>query len=204
VLTKFDLRKDLKHLYSPSAKEPQIIDVPEMKSIMIDGLGEPNSQGFQDSINILYGLSYTLKFMIRKVQSVDYPVMPLEGLWWTEAGKFDMQNMKKWKWTLMIMQPKYVTKELFGSAADELKKKKNPALLPKARLESFHEGLAVQIMHIGPYSAEGPAIEKLHKYAEEKGYEIRGKHHEIYMSDPRRTAASKLKTILRNSVEKAR
>jgi len=198
-MKKIDFKKELKHLYSPSAKEAAIIEVPKMDFLMVDGQGDPNTaQEYKDAIEALYAVSYALKFMIKKGGDVDYVVMPLEGLWWTEdMTKFTMGNKDAWKWTSMIMQPPYVTQELVQKALKQVEERRNLPALSKMRFESFHEGLSVQIMHIGPYSAEGPTIERLHKFIREKGYGLRGKHHEIYQSDPRRSKPGKLKTIIR-------
>ena len=199
-MTKIDLKKELKHLYSASAKEAAVVEVPEMNFLMIDGSGDPDaSEEFQDAVGALYGLSYTLKFMIKKGErALDYKVMPLEGLWWVEGEEaFDIDRRELWRWTLMIMQPEFVTAELVERAAEEVERKKSPPALEKARFESFREGLSAQIMHVGPYCDEGPTIERLHAFIRESGRQPRGKHHEIYMGDPRRTAPERLKTILR-------
>lgn len=206
-MKKIDLKKELKHLYNPSTKEISIVDVPKMNFLMIDGKGDPNtSQEYKEAIEALYTVSYSLKFMIKKGETaIDYVVMPLEGLWWTDdMAQFSTENKGIWKWTAMIMQPEYVTKDLVTKAFEQVEKKKNPPALSKMRFESFHEGLSAQIMHIGPYSAEGPTIKKLHSFIKEKGYEFDGlvqKHHEIYLSDPRRTAPEKMKTIIRQPME---
>jgi len=202
-MAKIDLKKELKHLYKPSAKEVVVVDVPKMNFLMIDGSGDPNTaQEYQDAIEALYAVSYALKFMVKRGETaIDYAVMPLEGLWWTDdMSQFSTENKDIWKWTAMIMQPEYVTKDLVDEALPQVKKKKNPPALSKIRFESFHEGLAAQIMHIGPYAAEAPTIEKMHDFAKENGYELRGKHHEIYLSDPRRTAPEKMKTVIRQPV----
>ena len=202
-MKKIDFKKELKHLYNPSAKEVVIIDVPSMNFLMIDGVGDPNtSQDYKDAVEALYALSYSLKFMIKNGKTaIDYGVMPLEGLWWTDdMAEFNMENKDIWKWTAMIVQPEYATKDLFGKALEQVAKKKNPAALSKVRFENFHEGLSVQIMHIGPYSAEAPTIDKIRDFIEEKGYKLNGKHHEIYLSDPRKTASEKMKTVIRQAV----
>jgi hypothetical protein len=202
-MAKIDLKKELKHLYKPSAKEVVVVDVPEMDFLMIDGSGDPNTaQEYQDAVETLYAVSYALKFMVKKsAAAIDYAVMPLEGLWWTEdMREFSVDNKDIWKWTMMIMQPEYVTKELLEEALPQVEKKKNPPALSKIRFESYHEGLAVQIMHIGPFSAEGPTIERMHAFAKDSGYGLKGKHHEIYLSDPRRAAPEKMKTVLRQPV----
>lgn len=203
-MPKIDLKKEFKHLYNPSAKEVAIIDIPRMNFLMIDGVGDPNkAQEFKDAVEALYSVSYALKFMIKKGKTaIDYSVMPLEGLWWVDdTSKFSIEDKDAWKWTVMIMQPEFVTKDLFKKALEQVGKKKNLFALSKMRFEDFHEGLSAQIMHIGPYSAEGPTIKKLHNFIREKGYELRGRHHEIYLSDPRKSAPERMKTIIRQPVE---
>ncbi|HEC35301.1 MAG TPA: hypothetical protein ENI39_02060 [Anaerolineae bacterium] len=203
-MSKVDLKKDLKHLYNPSAKEVSVVDVPPMNFLMIDGAGDPNvSLEYRQAMEALFSLSYALKFRIKKCNGLDYAVMPLEGLWWTDdPSQFSMNNKGIWKWTAMIMQPEYVTGELLAEALAEVRKKKDLAVLDRVRFESYHEGLSAQIMHIGPYAAEEPTIARLHRFIRENGYELRGKHHEIYLSDPRRTAPEKLRTVLRQPVQK--
>ena len=202
-MQKIDYKKELKHLYRPSTKKCALVEVPAMNFLMIDGTGDPNTaQAYKDAIEALYAVSYALKFMIKKgEQAVDYGVMPLEGLWRVEdMAEFDVNHNENWLWTAMIMQPEYVTAELVEVAKEATAKKKNPTALPKLRFEAFAEGLAAQIMHIGPYAEEAPTITKLHEYIAELGRERRGKHHEIYLSDARRTAPEKLKTIVRQPV----
>lgn len=205
-----DLKKEYKFLYAPSAKKVELVDVPALQFARIDGEVKPgdapaDSTDFQDSVSALYGISFTLRFVfkLRKVDPVDYPVMALEGLWWVDSPDFDINDRSKtWFFTLMIMQPSIITCEAYQEALAHLRKKKNSPALEKMRLESFHEGTSVQIMHIGPYASEPQTIEKLLTYASEQGYRLHGKHHEIYMGDPRRAQADKLKTILRYPVEK--
>lgn len=202
-MEKVDLRKEFKYLYNPSAKEPEIVEVPDMKLLMVDGEGDPNnSQTFQDAVDVLYSVSYTLKFMMKNAGKADWTVMPLEGLWWMDdpAG-FSMENKDAWKWTLMLMQPSFVTESDVREAIEQVSKKKDLPALSKLRFETLKGGPAAQIMHIGPYEAEPPTIEKLHKFVEESGHKLRGKHHEIYLGDPRRTAPEKLKTVLRHPIE---
>jgi hypothetical protein len=203
-VTKIDLRKELKQLYNPPAKEVALVEVPGMNFLMIDGSGNPNtSQEYKDALEALYNLSYTLKFLIKKEMAIDYPVMALEGLWWTNNMlEFSMDNKDIWQWTSMIVQPEYVTAELVTRVCEELKKKKDLPALSKLRFERFHEGLSAQIMHLGPFAAEKPTIEKLYAFIKEHGYEFNGKHHEIYLSDPRRAAPEKFKTVLRQPVKR--
>jgi hypothetical protein len=203
-MQKIDFKKRLKQLYSAPAKTPVIIEVPEMSFAMIDGAGDPNtSEDFRRAVEALFSVSYTLKFMIKKGPlAIDYGVLPLEGIWWAEdMTSFTGADKASWKWTLMIMQPEYVTGELFDEALALLGKKKDLPAADRLRLESFREGLSVQVLHVGPFSEEGPTIQKLHNYIEENGYRRREKHREIYLSDLRRTAPEKLKTIIRQPIE---
>jgi hypothetical protein len=201
VVTKVDPKKDLKHLYGPSTREVSVVDVPLMNFLMIDGEGDANiSRDYADAIEALYAVSYTIKFKIKKSEgSVDYAVMPLEGLWWTDdMSNFSVEDKDAWKWTMMIMQPEeYVPQELIAPSKSEVEKKKVLPAIPRMRFEGFREGLAAQIMHWGPFSEEGPAIERIHRRIEERGGELRGKHHEIYLSDLRRTKPERLKTVIR-------
>ena len=203
-VTKIDLRKEFKQLYNPPVKEVVLVEVPNLAFLMVDGTGDPNtSQDYQDALACLYNVSYTLKFLIKKEMSIDYPVMALEGLWWTDNMlEFSADNKDIWQWTSMIMQPACVTAERVSRVCEELKHKKDLPALPKLRFEHFHEGLSVQIMHIGPYAAEKPTIDKIHAYIKEHGYTFNGKHHEIYLGDPRRAAPEKLKTIVRQPVKR--
>ncbi len=205
-MEKVDYRKTMKALYLPSAREAAIVDVPGMNFLMIDGAGDPNgSKTFQEAVEALFAVSYTLKFAVRQGPSaIDYAVMPLEGLWWMdEPGGFDPSRKDLWKWTAMIAQPDPVTGELFRMTAEQVREKKDPPALSRIRFEAFAEGRAAQILHVGPFDAEGPAIEKIHRLAEANGCRLRGKHHEIYLSDFRRTVPAKLKTVIRQPVERA-
>ena len=201
-MEKVDHKKILKEFYKPSSKKPSEVDVPEMNFLMIDGKGDPNTaQEYQDALEALYATSYTLKFKLKKAKAADFTVMPLEGLWWIEgAESFDFNSKDEWFWTSMIMQPEPVSRNDVIEAISETKEKKDPPALQKIKFESFREGYSVQIMHIGPWSEEQPTIETLHSYAEEQGFKLRGQHHEIYLSDPRRTAPEKLKTVIRQPV----
>jgi len=202
-VAKIDLKKELKELFSPPSKAPAIVDVPEMQFIMLDGQGDPNtSEDFGDAMGVLYGLSYTLKFMLKE-DGHDWVVMPPEGLWWAEdMDVFRVDSRKdEWLWTLMIMQPDVVTSAHFETALNQLRDKKDPPGLEKARFETFHEGPSAHIMHIGPHAEEGPTIEGLHQFIADAGHKLRGKHHEIYLGDPRRTKPERLKTVLRQPIE---
>lgn len=199
-----DLKKALKPYYTASAAKPSIIDVPPMKGLMVDGMGDPNGQAFQEAVGSLYSVAYTLKFSFKKDKAVDYPVMALEGLWYADdPADFLSDKRENWKWTLMIVLPGIVTKKDVAQAIETVKKKAKFPRFPEVRFELFAEGRAAQVMHVGPYAAEGPTIARLHRFVEEQGYKLRGKHHEIYLSDPRRSAPEKLRTIIRHPVERA-
>ena len=207
-MEKIDLKKKWKHLYAPSSKNVDVVDVPDFSFVMVDGRIEPGmepatSTAFQNALGALYGVSYTLKFMskLREDDPVDFTVMALEALWWTDPGEFDMTKKDEWKWTAMMMQPEHITEAMFQKAVQEFSKKKdNPALM-KIRFQRFHEGLCMKIMHIGPYADEPETISKMHAFAQVHGYRLRGKHHEIYLGDPRRSKPERLKTVLRQPVE---
>ncbi len=198
-----DLKRDLKHLYNPSAKAFAIVDVPPMNFLMIDGQGDPNTaQEYRDAVETLYAVAYALKFVARKEHGIDFPVMPLEGLWWADdMARFSPDAKGDWRWTMMIMQPDQVTDAWVTAVVEKTQTRKALPALPKLRFERFHEGPSAQILYFGPYSAEGPTIAKLHEFIAEAGYERTGKHHEIYLGDPRRTAPEKLKTVVRQPMK---
>lgn len=199
-MQKIDYKKELKPLYnSPTGKVVEVV-VPQLQFLMVDGEGDPNTaSAYAEAVEALYTLSYTLKFMVKKgAAAIDYGVMPLEGLWWADdMSAFTVERKGDWKWTMMIMQPDLVTAEMVEQAAVEAQKKKSLAALPLVRFETFEEGLCAQIMHLGPFSEEGPTIEKLHHYIESSGHALSGKHHEIYLSDIRKADPAKWKTIIR-------
>jgi hypothetical protein len=199
--TKLDLRKELGTLYAPGSREPSFVDVPPLRFIMIDGEGDPNSApSYRAAIEALYSVSYTLKFAIKQSGGPDYTVMPLEGLWWADdmsqfrAGYADKSG---WKWTAMIHQPDAVTPKLFEEAKQTVLEKKGIAAAAALRLETLHEGPAAQILFVGPYAEEGPAIEAVHRAIASRGARLTGKHHEIYLNAPGRTAPDRLRTIIR-------
>jgi hypothetical protein len=201
---KLDLLKELKSLYSPAVGKPQVVEVPAMNFLMIDGHGDPNtSPEYADAISALYSLAYTIKFAVKKDQGVDFKVMPPEGLWWSgNMDDFISGNKSNWDWTMMILQPDFVTPAIVESLRSETARKKGMPAVEKVRLENFQEGLSAQLMHIGPFAEEGPNIQRLHAFIVEQGGQLSGKHHEIYMSDFRRTAPEKLRTIIRQPFKK--
>ncbi|SDO82641.1 hypothetical protein SAMN04515671_2075 [Nakamurella panacisegetis] len=201
MATQTDLEPQYVALYRATA-EPQIVMVPEMTFLMIDGTGDPETgESFQRAIPVLYGLSYTVRFALKRSLGVQHKVGALEGLWWApDMDAFRVKNGGDWQWTMMIRQPPEVSADLVEAARAELAEKKDLRRLDDTRLESFTEGRAAQIMHLGPYEAEGPTIARLHDFIHEHGGRFDGrfqKHHEIYLGDPRRSAPERLRTILR-------
>lgn len=190
--------------------KPILIEVPSMDFIMVDGCGDPNNNlGFEQAIELLYGLSYAIKMSkIKGIQPegyFEYVVPPLEGLWWIDEGGFSFEKRDNWKWTLMIRQPEFVNEEFFKLACGLLIRKKPGLPIEKARFEAFTEGLCVQIMHIGPYSTEPQSMKKIDDFIAQESLRDRlgsgGKHHEIYLSDPRKSKPESMKTVLRHPVQ---
>ncbi len=202
MVSKLDLKQPLKHLYQPTPKQFTVVDVPPMNFLLIDGAGDPNTSAeYKQAVEALYGLAYTLKFAVKKAQQIDYGVMPLEGLWWVpDMATFSVERKDEWLWTMMILQPDFITTEQVETARAATARKKDLPALDKVRFEVFHEGLAVQILHVGPYAAEGPTLERMHAFIRKNGWVISGKHHEIYLTDPIRTAPDKLRTVLRQPI----
>ena len=200
-MTHTDWKKDLKPLYNPSQGKFTFVDVPPLNYLMLDGHGDPNTAPeYVEAVQALYSLAYTIKFSL-KTQGVEFPVGPLEGLWWvSDMARFTMADKSEWDWTMMILQPDAVTPDVVEAARTEALKKKGLPTLARVRLETYHEGLSVQTLYLGTYADEGPTIAAMHQFAIEQGYALRGKHHEIYLGDPRRAAPEKLKTIIRQPV----
>jgi hypothetical protein len=203
-MNKIDFKKELKYLYHPSAKDVVQVDVPKMSYLMLDGEGNPNtSTAYQAAVEALFTLSYSIKFMAKKgTLAIDYGVMPLEGLWWADdMSSFSENDKSNWRWTMMIMQPDFVTREMVDTAIEEVRRKKKLTTLGEVRFVPLIEGTCAQIMHIGPFSEEGPTIERLHKFIADAGRALTGKHHEIYLSDIRKAAPEKWKTVIRQPMQ---
>ena len=202
-MAKIDFKKAMKEFYGPPKGKFTIVDVPEMNFLMIDGHGDPNTNpDYQAVCNALYSMAYGIKFAL-KPQGIDYVLPPLEGLWWTqEMALFSVYNKEAWLWTMMVMQPPEVTFDLVEQIRAEQADKKDLPALAGLRFEPYHEGLSVQTMYVGAFADEGPTIASMHAFIAEQGYEPAGKHHEVYLSDPRRTAPDKLKTVVRQPVRK--
>jgi hypothetical protein len=202
---KIDLKLKFKELYTSKSGTFTKVMVPTLHFLMVDGSGDPNtSKEYASAIETLYTLSYTLKFMSKEELGRDYTVPPLEGLWWSNDMKdFESGNKGGWLWTAMIMLPDWIAPSLFEEGLDSVAKRKPAVDLTRVRREALTEGLSVQTLFIGPYSDEGPVISQLHNsYLPAHGLKESGKHHEIYLSDPRRTTPNKLRTIIRQPVSK--
>ncbi len=212
-MEKKDYKKEYKDLYMPK-NTPSIVDVPKMIFIMVDGKGDPNtSKEYENAMNVLYGLSYTIKMSKMGDNNLkgyfDYVVPPLEGFWDGEEGYFDglnIVNKDKFIWTSFIRQPEFVTKEVYEWALEQLKKKKPELDYSKVKYEVLEEGKCVQIMHLGSYDTEKETIMKMNEFIESSDYiyDFDGdrRHHEIYLSDPRKTKVDKLKTVIRHPIKK--
>ncbi len=203
TIEKVDLRKAVPAF--KAAKKAGFVDVPAMNFIQVDGRGDPNtSKEFAAAIEALYPVAYTLKFMAKNGSfGIDYGVAPLEGLWWAkDMGDFLAGKKENWIWTLMIMQPDFVTEAMYKEAKEKVTAKKDLPAISKIRFAKFAEGKCAQVLYTGPYADEHDTILSLHNFIKQNGYELRGYHHEIYLNDARRTAPEKLKTIIRQPVAK--
>ncbi|MCH8621202.1 GyrI-like domain-containing protein [Undibacterium sp. TS12] len=203
-MEKLDLKKQLKSVYHASATAVTEVDVPALYFLMIDGHGDPNSSShYAAAVEALFTVAYTLKFMVKKSSTaIDYAVMPLEGLWWADdMAAFVADRKNEWRWTMMIMQPDFITAGMVADAIATAGRKKPLSALDQLRFESFQEGPCAQILHKGPFSEEGPTIDRLHQYIDAHG-QLTGKHHEIYLSDIRKAAPVNWKTIIRQPFTK--
>jgi hypothetical protein len=203
-LEALELKKRYSALYKASASRPSMIDVPPLRFLMIDGVGDVAGPYFQDSMGALYALAYAVKFAAKKRLSLSYAVMPSEGLYWdadsgpgTEPSSTDAAA-----WRLMLLLPDAVSAEFVDEVREKVRLKKRLARLDDIRVQTFSEGRSVQILHVGPYADETPTVRLLFDFAEQQGHEIAGSHHEVYLNDPGKTAPEKLKTVLRYAVRK--
>lgn len=202
-MAKIDMKRELKQLYQASAKDVTQVEVPPMVYLMVDGEGDPNlSQAYSQAVETLFSVSYAAKFMVKKgPQSLDYAVMPLEGLWWADdMSAFVENDRRSWKWTMMIMQPSFATNETLFAAIDVVRRKKALQATDKLRIAQLTEGKCAQVLHVGPFTEEGPTIERLHSFINARTG-LTGKHHEIYLSDIRRSAPQRWRTIIRQPMK---
>jgi hypothetical protein len=200
--TKIDFKRELRELYLPR-RQPVLVEVPELAFVMIDGRGDPScAASYREAIEALYAVAYAAKFAVKRgASAIDFAVMPVESLWWTEGQAVFAQTSKSdWNWTAMIMQPEPVTAQIVTDAREQAAAKRSLPALDLLRYEHFVEGRTAQVLYVGPYRDEGPTIEALHAFIARQGLRPLGRHHEIYLSDPRRSAPAKLTTVLRQPV----
>ena len=204
TVEKLDLKRVLKEFYSPPAKKMMLVDVPEFTFLTQTGMGDPNSAtAFGNAVSALYTLAYTLKFMLKaEGKTQDFTVMPLEAIWWVDGGTLSPETRSEWQWRAQILQPDFVTEELLEEARKSARAKKPEVAVDSVQLLREAEGICAQALHIGSYAEEKSTIEQMVAFAAQQGYVPAGRHHEIYMSDPARTAPAKLRTVLRQPVRK--
>ncbi len=204
--TKIDFRKSRKEIFSAPTAKFVIIEVPELRYLMIDGAGDPNTaRAYKEAIETLYPVAYAIKFASKLKLGRDYVVPPLEALWWAnDMDDFIARRKDRWLWTAMIMLPDWIAPELASSCIETVQGTKRPPAISKLRVGTLTEGPSVQILHVGAYDNEGPVLARLHnEFMPANGLSYNGAHHEIYLSDARKTAPEKLKTILRQPVRPA-
>lgn len=202
----YDIKKERKDLYAPKPNAFAVVDVPEMAFLMVDGHGDPNeSTAYREAVEALFTASYAVRAVAKTSLQRVHTVAPLEGLWSAEDWEvFRTRDKGAWDWTMMIAQPDWITAETVDAALATAQKKQLPAL-GRVRFERYAEGRSVQILHVGSYDDEGPVLARLHdEYLPAQGLAPTGRHHEIYLSDPRKTEAAKLRTVLRQPVGAAR
>jgi hypothetical protein len=209
MVSSIDLKKEFKQLFAPSARKVEVVDVPKFNFLMVDGYMEPTerpatSVAFQNAMAAVLEVSHALKVASkeRTRNPINYVVMPIEGLWWVDAGDFDFQVTARWRWTLMVMQPKHVTETMFARALATLPQGATHQAAARMRFVPFREGLSIQTMHIGGYQEEPKTVARMKAFAAENGLRYRGKHHEIYLGDPRQPRTETFRTVVRHAVEK--
>lgn len=203
-MDKIDFRKVLKAFYAPVSRTFEIVDVPAMQFVMVDGAGDPNSSAaYSAGLSWLYSVSYAIKFASKQALERDYVVPPLEALWWADdMADFTHGRKDRWRWTQMLMVPDFIGRAMFDAAVEKCRKKLGEPS-ESLRLERYDEGLSVQFLHVGSYADEAPMIKRMHEeFIPQNGLIETGKHHEIYLSDPRRVEAAKLKTVVRQPVKR--
>ncbi len=201
---KLDLFQQHKADYA-MPKTPALVTVGPATYLAIDGAGDPNGPGFAEAVGALYGMAWTIKMRKKFDEGVEYKVAPLEALWWRAGGDPIVAGgpAPDWRWTALIRTPEFICVGDLETAAAELKRKGKAPGAERVRLELLAEGDCVQVLHIGPYSAETATIEAMHAFAAAQGRTLRGRHHEIYLSDPRRVPPERLRTIIRQPVARA-
>jgi hypothetical protein len=196
---KLDLYKAHQSEYEASSEGPQLVHVGRAQYLAIEGQGEPGGEAFQAAVGGLYGMAFTIKMARKLAGQGDYKVAPLEGLWWAEGHEGDFLNAPRdqWRWKLLVRTPGFVGPQDVQAAQESLRRKGKPPEFEQVRLESLEEGQCVQMLHVGPYATEPATLAKMAEFMREKALAVAGRHHEIYISDPRRTKPERLRTILR-------
>ena len=199
-----DLKKVHREYYTAQVGQPNLVDVLPRPHLMIDGSGDPNTSAeYRDAVAALYPIAYGMRAAIKSATGDAYTVLPLEGLWWADDMEaFSIQDKSDWKWTMMICLPEPATAPMAAEVLPAVTAKKGLVAGDRVRFEMFGDGPAAQLMHVGPYSDEAPNIERLHAFIETEGLRLDGKHHEIYLGDPRKVDPHKLKTIIRQPVSR--
>ena len=199
----YDVKREHRALYAPKSTDWELVDVPEQRFIAVDGSGDPNTaEAYSRAVEALYAVAYTLKFASKREDGRDFVVAPLEGLWWSDDMEaFTARAKQSWQWTMMICQPEWIGREAIEDAKAAALAKKRLAAVGKVEFKTLHEGTSAQVLHLGPYDDEGPILAELHeKYLAANGLDYNGLHHEVYLSDPRKTEPAKLRTVLRQPV----
>ncbi|ROT29426.1 GyrI-like domain-containing protein [Micromonospora sp. HM5-17] len=205
-MTRYDVKRELRHCYAPTNTDWELVEVPAQQFIAVDGHGDPNtSADYTHAVEALYAVAYTIKFAAKRLLGRDFVVGPLEGLWWSDHPEVFITRAKHlWNWRMLISQPDWIPPELIDEAKQTALAKKARPAIAQVRRETLHEGTSAQLLHVGPYDDEGPALARLHhQYLATHNLRMVGDHHEIYLSDPRRTAPAKLRTVLRQPVRPA-
>lgn len=201
---KYDVKRAHRELYTPRA-EFTLVDVPPLQYLAVDGHGDPNTAPeYADAVEALFGVAYAVKFRSKRELGRDFVVAPLEGLWRaSDPATFVTREKGEWSWTMLIAQPEWIDEGLVAGAIDAVRAKGEKSALDRLRLERMHEGASVQILHVGSYDDEGPTLARLHdEWMPRHRLTFNGDHHEIYLSDARRTPPEKLRTVLRQPVRR--
>ncbi|MFD5874320.1 GyrI-like domain-containing protein [Streptomyces sp. NPDC060322] len=202
----YDVKRELRQCYAPKNTGWELVDVPAQQFIAVDGRGDPNtSEAYARAVEALYSVAYTLKFTGRRTGERDFVVGPLEGLWWSDRMEvFTSRDKDAWQWRMLISRPDWITEALVDGAKETALAKKGLPAIADVRHETLHEGTSAQLLHVGPYDDEGPLLAALHdEYLAANGLRMTGLHHEVYLSDPRRTEPARLRTVLRQPVRSA-
>ncbi|MEH0638359.1 GyrI-like domain-containing protein [Streptomyces bottropensis] len=207
MTAKYDVKRELKRCYAPRNSDWELVDIPPLRFLAVDGHGDPNTAAaYRHAVEALYAVAYTVKFTSKRELGRDFVVGPLEGLWWADdMADFLARRKDNWRWRLLINVPDWITDSVIEDARHTALVKKGNPVIGEVRPETLHEGTSAQVLHVGSYDDETPVLTRLHHdYLPANGLRETGLHHEIYLSDPRRTDPAKLRTVLRQPVERLR